>query len=300
MKKLLYTFVFIFACISIHAQVTTLAPDNFVIIDIGTHSYGAYSRSVILLHEIYDGQYLTKNYAVGTLYAFRGSAGSNNRTNIAEINTSSAYSQTYGSLRCTESDNKWTLKTVSYNQKKYLAVKVPVRNDEHSLGFHFMGRSYSTGERMKLVVYEDNGQTVNAEIENSMADFNPNMDEFHDVENLIINGKVGIGTSTPNVSLAVDGHIRATEVNVLTDVNSVPDYVFHEDYKLLSLEETKDYINENKHLPEVPSAIELSVDGLDLGEMNMLLLKKIEELTLYIIDQDARVKDLEEKIKSIK
>ena len=62
-----------------------------------------------------------------------------------------------------------------------------------------------------------------------------------------------------------------------------PDYVFAEGYKLRSLEETKAYIDTHKHLPEVPSAQEIEENGVALGEMNMLLLKKIEELTLHQI-----------------
>ena len=104
-----------------------------------------------------------------------------------------------------------------------------------------------------------------------------------DVLFLQAGGNVGIGTPNPNSKLAVDGQIRATEVKVLTDI-SVPDYVFEPDYQLRTLKETKEYISENKHLPEIPSASEMETDGIDLGDMNMRLLKKIEELTLYQIE----------------
>ena len=106
-------------------------------------------------------------------------------------------------------------------------------------------------------------------------------------------GKLGIGTTTPVAKLSVNGDIRATEVKVLTDVNSVPDYVFAPDYDLRSLEETKAYIEANKHLPEIPSAAEIGEEGLDLGDMNLRLLKKIEELTLHQIDLLERLKKLE-------
>ncbi|MEQ9310671.1 MAG: tail fiber protein [Balneolaceae bacterium] len=107
------------------------------------------------------------------------------------------------------------------------------------------------------------------------------------------NGNVGIGTTTPESKLAVNGQIRATEVKVLTDVNSVPDYVFESNYNLRTLKETKAYIAENKHLPEIPSAAEIGENGIDLGDMNMRLLKKIEELTLYVIEQNERLQQLE-------
>lgn len=120
-------------------------------------------------------------------------------------------------------------------------------------------------------------------------------------------GNVGIGTTTPESKLAVNGQIRATEVKVLTDVNSVPDYVFESDYKLRTLKETKDYIAENKHLPEIPSAAEIGENGIDLGDMNMRLLKKIEELTLYQIDlmeklekQSSRLLEVEKELQTLK
>jgi hypothetical protein len=96
------------------------------------------------------------------------------------------------------------------------------------------------------------------------------------------NGKVGIGTATPDEKLTVNGKIHAKEIKV--DGAMAPDYVFEADYKLLSLNDIEAFIKKNKHLPEVPSAAETEKNGLELGEMNRLLLKKIEELTLYMIE----------------
>jgi len=112
-------------------------------------------------------------------------------------------------------------------------------------------------------------------------------------------GYVGIGTSNPKSKLAVNGNIRATEVKVLADI-TVPDYVFEPDYDLRTLKETKEYIIENKHLPEVPSAAEFEKSGIDLGDMNMRLLKKIEELTLHLIEQNERVEKLEKEVSTLK
>jgi len=95
-------------------------------------------------------------------------------------------------------------------------------------------------------------------------------------------GRVGIGTQLPQAKLAVNGNILATEVKVKTDI-SVPDYVFEPDYDLLTLSETEAYVKEHRHLPEIPSAADIKQDGLDLAEMNLLLLKKVEELTLHLI-----------------
>ncbi len=111
-------------------------------------------------------------------------------------------------------------------------------------------------------------------------------------------GNVGIGTTDPLSKLSVNGHIRATEVKVLLDI-SVPDYVFEPDYELRTLKETKKYIAENKHLPEIPSASEIEENGIDLGDMNMRLLKKIEELTLYQIELLERLEQAESKISEL-
>ena len=113
------------------------------------------------------------------------------------------------------------------------------------------------------------------------------------------NGNVGIGTTDPKSKLAVNGQIRATEVKILADI-SVPDYVFEPDYDLRSLEETEQYIDKNKHLPEIPSASEIGENGIDLGEMNMKLLQKVEELTLYLIDQNKELKEAKSEIRELR
>jgi hypothetical protein len=97
-------------------------------------------------------------------------------------------------------------------------------------------------------------------------------------------GNVGIGTSSPDAKLAVKGHIHTQEVRVDLTGAVAPDYVFEKNYNLLPLSELETYITQNKHLPEVPSAKEMEVDGLNLKEMNLILLKKVEELTLHLIE----------------
>ncbi len=104
------------------------------------------------------------------------------------------------------------------------------------------------------------------------------------------NGNVGIGTASPNQKLTVNGTIYGKEVKVDLSVPG-PDYVFETDYNLLSLDEVETYINQNKHLPEVPSAKEMEQDGIKLSEMNMLLLKKVEELTLYLLKQNRTIEE---------
>jgi len=108
-------------------------------------------------------------------------------------------------------------------------------------------------------------------------------------------GKVGIGVPWASCELDVNGTIRANEIKVNTDWADYPDFVFKPDYKLPTLDEVETHINNHGHLPGIPSANEASKDGISLGEMNVKLLQKIEELTLYILEQEKRIKKLEER-----
>jgi hypothetical protein len=112
-------------------------------------------------------------------------------------------------------------------------------------------------------------------------------------------GGVGIGiasgASMPVGSLlAVDGKITCEEVLVKLSQNW-PDYVFADDYKLMDLEKLKSFIDKNKHLPGVPSASVIAQNGLELGQVQKTMMEKIEELTLYIIQLENRIKTLESK-----
>ncbi|MFT5883839.1 MAG: putative acyltransferase (DUF342 family) [Arcticibacterium sp.] len=128
--------------------------------------------------------------------------------------------------------------------------------------------------------------------------------ESVDVPVLMIdgNGNTRIGLNAPQASgytLSVGGKIAAEEI--LVDLKAVwPDYVFKSDYKLNSLNEVKNYISSNGHLPGLPAASEVQNVGIELGEMNRVLVEKIEELTLYIIQQEERIKALETKSSFIK
>ncbi len=106
-------------------------------------------------------------------------------------------------------------------------------------------------------------------------------------------GNIGIGTTTPDYKLDVNGTIRAKEIVV--NLNEGADFVFEEDYALRPLKEVHEFIQTNKHLPEIPSAANMVANGLDMGEFQIKLLQKIEELTLYIIEQEKRIMKLENR-----
>lgn len=105
-------------------------------------------------------------------------------------------------------------------------------------------------------------------------------------------GNVGIGTSKPKHKLSVNGTIQSKEVLVTTLAADWPDFVFNPEYKLTSLHELDKYIESEKHLPGVPSAKEIDEEGIKVGEMNAVLLQKVEELTLYVIELQKQIDEL--------
>ncbi|MGJ1269885.1 hypothetical protein ACR78F_18530 [Sphingobacterium spiritivorum] len=112
-------------------------------------------------------------------------------------------------------------------------------------------------------------------------------------------GKVGIRTNNPReYDLAVNGKIRSQEVKV--EAANWPDYVFKPQYKLQSLEGLENHIKQYGHLPDIPKAEIAEKEGISLGEMNKLLLKKVEELTLYIIEANKQISKQAEQIQLLK
>jgi hypothetical protein len=98
--------------------------------------------------------------------------------------------------------------------------------------------------------------------------------------------------------LAVEGTIGARKIKV-TQATPWADFVFEKDYDLPTLSEIEQFIRANKHLPGVPSAKEVQENGLDLGDNQAILLKKIEELTLYMIEQNKKLSEQQLEIKKL-
>ncbi len=114
------------------------------------------------------------------------------------------------------------------------------------------------------------------------------------------NGNILIGKTTQanaDYKLDVAGKVRADEITVNT---SGADFVFEKGYNLRPLTEVEAYVKENKHLPDVAPAAEMQTNGVSVGEMNAKLLQKVEELTLYLIEKDKKIEDLQKQINEIK
>lgn len=138
------------------------------------------------------------------------------------------------------------------------------------------------------------------------------------------NGKVGVNTDNPTAQLTVNGNMLIgdpstvcipnfnyrlfVQTGILTEKVRVAvncsaqwaDHVFAPDYKLMPLPELEKYVNENKHLPNIPSAEEVVKEGMDVGQMTAKLLEKVEEMSLYIIEQNKKIEALQKEVESLK
>ncbi len=163
--------------------------------------------------------------------------------------------------------------------------------------YKFYGSSaFSIGESpYSFVVYSD---PQNATLFRTDGD-NMNVYLQEDMGKVIIGSKtLGNCSSCTGYNLLVKGGIKTEKVKVeIAAENGWADYVFAKDYKLMPLKEVEKYININGHLPEVPSTEEAIKNGIELKEMNILLLKKVEELTLHLIEQNKRIEELEANYK---
>jgi len=148
------------------------------------------------------------------------------------------------------------------------------------------GTGTGTGNTLLLEVGNDYGDIYNQRILFKSANADRMVIEH--------NGNVGIGTTSPTHKLSVAGTIKSSEV--IVEALPWPDYVFATDYDLKSLTEVSQFIVRNGHLPNIPSAKEVESSGIALGKMNASLLEKIEELTLYTIDQETQISSIKLKM----
>jgi len=112
-------------------------------------------------------------------------------------------------------------------------------------------------------------------------------------------GNVGIGTTAPAEKLDVNGNVRAANFIAGGTTLNVPDYVFSDSYSLMSLDTLRGYLAREKRLPNVPSAAEIQRKGLDIGQFQMKLLEKIEELTLHVLDQQETIQTQRARLEAL-
>jgi trimeric autotransporter adhesin len=157
-------------------------------------------------------------------------------------------------------------------------------------------------------LYANDGSINQASTTNNNRRVNLNSRNiWFDTSTSTANGKIYIGSTpdytstTGNYKLFVEGGIMTEKVKVsLRSTSNWADYVFEKDYNLKSLNEVEKFINKNKHLPGIPSAKELAENGIDVVEMQSKQMEKIEELTLYIIDQNKKLEQQNEEIQALK
>ena len=147
-----------------------------------------------------------------------------------------------------------------------------------------LGKIWETGDNSSLITQADNTGSENIILQSEGVSY---------FKNAIKIGTSGIDPT--NAMLTVNGTIHAKEVDV--DVNIPADYVFKSDYNLMPLNDVEKYVKTNSHLPEIPSAEEITKNGFKMGEMQNKLLQKVEELTLYVIEQQKEIDQLKKELK---
>jgi hypothetical protein len=202
--------------------------------------------------------------------------------------------------------NPW----LSYNDillrlnNKNLNTSLEVRNNygKFNLSVASVNGAYSPiAEQGDIVFTKNTAKHIIFNLNNSENDGNSAF-FFGDSMNtktlsILNNGKVGIGTGTPDAELAVNGTVHARKV--LVDLVGWPDFVFETGYNLPSLKEVEKHIQEKGHLQNIPSAKQVEDNGVELGEMSSKLLQKIEELTLYTIQQQKLIDQLQKDLKEL-
>jgi chitodextrinase len=177
--------------------------------------------------------------------------------------------------------------------------------DSSTTFYYFTGLMSDTSYTTGITAFDASGNvsipgtlivtTLQNSVEINYTSENANRsDTDWNARNLFVSQSMGIGTSPNNdYALSVNGSIRSKEIIVESGWS---DFVFEQDYDLATLEEVENYIIEHGHLKDIPSAAEVQSKGIGLAKMNTLLLMKIEEITLYLIEANKRIKQLENQL----
>lgn len=196
--------------------------------------------------------------------------------------------------------NSKTLFRVSGDGKVGIGLGDPSRELEVNgvIGWGTMGAALNTDQGASIEL-RGNG-TPYIDFSNDQSDYKIRLILDNDNVLGIYGGSVGIGTSnTSGYKLAVAGNVIAEEI-VVKLKQDWPDYVFDKNYKKTDLKELDNYISLNKHLPNLPNAANVNNKGIKMGELQIKLLEKIEELTLYIIDQNKEIENLKSEYNLLK
>jgi len=242
---------------------------------------------------------LTGSYT-GSNNTFTGYA-SGNWNNTGSNNTFEGYNagayQADGTTKLTTANNSVYLGSgvMGYNN-----------NDNNSIviGYNAVGLGANTA-----VIGNTNTTITSLQANVGIANTNPwakldiyALDSKRSIPAIVVRGIQGTTGLSSDVNFLVygNGYVYARDIHVELGTFPLPDYVFNKNYSLMPLGEVENYIKKNNHLPDVPSASEVKEKGLDLGEMDATLLKKVEEQTLYIIDLQKQLTEMQKEIELLK
>lgn len=298
MKKHLLALVIICITNNLNAQFNKLLFDNNTATNFmeynntGQLNSGLYADNGSIGKVFLSGTRNNLSYGQGGEIEFDGGYGT--RANIL-MKYTGGHEQTW--LGITSSDSNFPLKVGIGTNNPNSPLTLGYNNGSNQIAF-----KRADGKETFSTYINSTGQII---FQNTSGggdyDFRSNIGGQAMASTLFIegtNGKIGIGTTIPDMKLTVKGNIHAEEVKIDLSVPA-PDYVFKENYYLRSIEEVEKFIKENSHLPEIPSAKEFEQNGVMQAEMDMNLLKKIEELTLYTIQQQKEIEKLKTLVKQL-